>query len=55
MCLYLDAYIPKVKDWVRIDMEVVRRDNENRMEKKSKQTDRKILMTTESGSDCEDQ
>ena len=55
MCLYLDAFIPKLREWVRIDMDVVHKDNEGRLKRRAKLTDKKMLFTTDSaGSDEED-
>ena len=35
MCLYIDAFIPRVKEWVRIDVEIAREDNAKRQKKRT--------------------
>ena len=47
-CLYMDAFIPKVKDWVRIDLDVARADNEKRMKKKATSVRIDLLCTVDS-------
>ena len=47
--LYMDIYLPKQKEWVRIDMELARTDNAGRRAKKSQAINKKLLSTIESG------
>ena len=51
LCLYMDAYIPKAGDWVRIDMDIAKADNAKRQKKISQLTEKKLLCTAESDSD----
>ena len=47
----MDVYIPKIKEWTRVDMELVRADNKARMDKrqKSKGANKLLFMTCGSG------
>ena len=53
MCLYMDVYLPKPKEWMRVDMEHVRADNKARTKKKNSTTDRKQLSTVDSGDEMQ--
>ena len=52
MCLYMDAYIPRMKSWVRIDVDQAKSDNEKRRKKQVKIMDSNALSTV---SDEEDE
>ena len=47
-CLYIDLYLPKQKEWISVDMDLVLRDNEGRRNKKKKNIPTSQLMTCES-------
>ena len=51
MCLYMDVYIPKTDEWIRVDTEHARADNKERAEKKKKGKigQKKLLRTCDSG------
>ena len=53
MCIYMDAFVPKVGEWVRIEMDTAREDNAKRMHKKTKGNQRKLFCTVDSDSDAE--
>ena len=36
MCLYLDMYLPKSEIWARVDMDIVRKDNRGRLQRRQK-------------------
>ena len=46
LCVYLDIYLPRQETWVRVDVDLARKDNQKRQEKKSKKTDSDLLSTT---------
>ena len=48
LCLYMDAFLPKVKEWMRIDVELAREDNARRTKKIASAKDKKLLSTVES-------
>ena len=48
LCLYIDVFIPKTNQWIRVDMDNVREDNKARLDKKNKGTDKKHLQTCNS-------
>ena len=45
MAVYLDVFLPKTKSWVRVDVELARKDNNRRLNKKSKKADNDLLTT----------
>ena len=53
-CLYIDVFIPKTKQWVRVDIEAVREDNKERVSRKTKKTAKKYLSTYGSESEAEE-
>ena len=53
LSLYLDVYVPKTKEWMRVDMDLVLADNKGRREKKAKISSKKLLTTCDSGSEEE--
>ena len=56
LCLYMDAFVPKMKAWVRIDVDKAREDNERRRYKASKVAEgNKGLFSTVSEDDEEEE
>ena len=47
MFLYIDLYIPKMKQWTRVDMALVKKDNTKRAAKKAVKIDANLLMTAD--------
>ena len=43
--LYMDAFIPRAKKWVRIDIEMAREDNRKRRDSKATDVDKALLQT----------
>ena len=46
--LYIDLYLPKQKEWVRVDLDIANRDNKSRRTQKSKKIPTSQLFTSES-------
>ena len=53
LCLYMDIYVPKAKEWIRVDMELVQEDNKKRTAKSAGKVDRKMLSTVDSAEEEE--
>ena len=53
-CLYMDVYIPKQKQWARVDMDLVREDNNSRAAKKARTMDKRTLTTAGSSEEEEE-
>ena len=51
LCLYMDVYLPKQKQWVRVDMDLVKEDNAGRAAKIRKAVNKNDLRTGNSDSD----
>ena len=49
LCIYMDMYLPAQKAWVRVDMDVVTKDNTNRLANSAKLTDADLLSTVDDG------
>ena len=45
--LYLDVYLPRSEKWVRVDLDLAKKDNEARKNKKKRSVAQEDLMTTE--------
>ena len=43
--LYMDAYIPKLKKWTRLDIDTAKEDNNGRREKERKLSDKGLFST----------
>ena len=54
MCLYMDAFIPRVKEWVKVDMDLAREDGARRAKKRSEIAEKKLLYTVESDDEKDD-
>ena len=44
LCLYMDLYLPKAKEWVRVEADHAREDNGTRMKRRAK-VDKKDLFS----------
>ena len=55
LCLYMDAFIPKIKSWVRIDADQAKEDNERRRSRARKNSSNKALFSTVSGDEEEEE
>ena len=49
--LYLDCFIPKLREWIRIDMDVARKDNKNRLKKRTGAAAKNLIYTADSDSE----
>ena len=54
LCLYMDVFLPKNKEWIRVDMDHVFADNKQRRVKKAKKSNRDLVTANESEVEAED-
>ena len=45
LCVYLDVFLPGPKAWVRVDVDLARKDNQKRIARKSKVSNVNLLST----------
>ena len=51
-CLYMDTFVPKLKEWIRVDVDMAKKDNEARQKKKNLMTEERISqLSTASGTE----
>ena len=56
LCLYMDVFVPRIKEWTRVDVEMARSDNAARIKRSSKLDEKKReLLSTAVEDDSEEE